>query len=196
MKTYAKTIEDLRLKISYDTDAESPRRWDNLGYFYTLEGSHRSPDGNSSDIYQIMVETSGEAMDTAEHEKLIKSRINKETDEKVLAIYPVIRYEHGNVSYTLGIGKGFDVSNCGFYIVTDKTQKLLGTPKKSFEKVIADELKTYSQWCNGEVYGFTLYDEDGNLDNSSWGYYDIEDIRSVLPHEWDNENLADYFINK
>ena len=57
MKTYKKVIESPRLVIEYDNDAESPRKnQDNLGYFYTKDSNYHSPDGNDSDIYQIMLE--------------------------------------------------------------------------------------------------------------------------------------------
>ena len=194
MKTYTKTTQTIepRLVIRYDSDIESPRKWDNLGYFYSKDGRHISPDGNNTDIYNIMIETGNEAGSQEEHIKLMTKRINKETGEKVLAIYPVVKYEHSSVSYSLGITKGFDYSNNSFYIVTDKTQKLLGTPKKFFEKVISQELKDYTAWANGEVYGYILYDKDGEEIDSCGGFYDIEDIRSSLPEEYKDEKLSDY----
>ena len=197
MKTYKKIteVEKPLLVIKHDQDAESPRQWDNLGYFLTVDRNYRSPDGNASEIYNIMKETGDEATNQDEHIKMMKKRINKETDEKVLAIYPVVKYEHSNVKYSLGTVKGFDYSNNGFYIVTDKTQKLLGTPKKFFEKVISQELKEYTSWANGEVYGFTLYDQDGEIKEDCWGYYNIEDIKESLPDEWKDEDLSEYFIS-
>lgn len=194
MNTYKKTVtsEEPCLVIRYDNDSESPRSWDNLGYFYSKSNKSKSPDGNDSDIYNIMIETGEEARNLTEHMELMTKRINEETSEKVLAIYPVVKYEHSSVNYSLGSKMGFDFSNNGFYIVTDKTRKVLGTPKKSFEKVIAQELKEYTAWVNGEVYSFTLYDMQGNIVDSCSGYYDIEDIRNELPEEYKNERLSDY----
>jgi len=42
------------------------------------------------------------------------------------------------------------------------------------------------------VYRFTLYDEDGGVEDSCCGFYDIEDIRGYLPEEWKNEDLTKY----
>lgn len=204
MKTYDKTIMEPRLKIRHDSDAESPRQWDNLGYFVTKESRHESPDGNRRHpshgdyqpawlVQEIMERTADEAKNADDHKRLIKAELKKE-GENVLVILPVVRHEHGNVSYKLGTAQGFDASNCGFYIVTEKSAKVLGTPKSSFLKVIEQELETYTAWANGEVYGYELYDENGVLENSCWGFYDIEDIKADLPVEWANENLSDYLI--
>lgn len=197
MKTYKKTIitDEPLLKITYDNDCPSPRSDDNLGYFITIERNYRSPDGNTSQIYNIVKETGEEADNQEEHIKLITERINAEKIEKVLRVFPITLYEHTGVSYFLGNRSGFDYSRCGFYIVTDKTAELLGTSQKDFEKVIRQELEMYNQWISGEVYRFILFNNEGEEVDSGGGFYDIEDIKSNLPEEWKDENLQDYLIN-
>lgn len=181
---------------------DSPRNWDNLGYFVTVDRNYDSPDKNET--LQAIVKNSGNvANNQKEHMALIAFAIKKQMDEKVLIIYPVTKYEHGGVSYSLGVKNGFDYSNNGFYIVTDKTAKVLGTPKKSFEKVIEREISAYNKYANGEIYSFVLYDENGEMEDSCGGFYDLDDIRDVLPEDWSEqdakgnyvENLQDYFIS-
>jgi hypothetical protein len=58
--------------------------------------------------------------------------------------------------------------------------------------VIKSELETYTKWANGEVYGFTLYDDKGELEDSCYGFYDIDDIKEHLPAEWKDEDLTAY----
>ena len=208
MKTYKTQVEKLRLVIEYDPDAETPRAWDNIGLFITKEGRYKSPDGNTSELYQIMLETEDEAENTEHHIKLIKARAaeafkqsapkdGNSHDESlhVIDIYPVYRYEHGNVYYKRGTAQGFDYSNCGFYIVT--AQGLSGGTftDEDIKKNIDAELETYSQWCNGEIYQFALYDESGELEDSCGGFYDIEDIREYLPEDWEKEDLTQYLKN-
>ena len=197
MKTYTKTITAThpRLEILHEDSPESPRKWDNLGYFITISNKVVSPDDDNGEIYNIVKNTSDEVSNQEEHMKLIKRDIKNVTGEKVLAIYPVCRHEHSSVSYSLGNTKGFHYSNNSFYIVTDKTAKLIGTPKSKFERVIAQELKTYTAYVNGEVYGFKLYDEDGELVDTCWGFYDIDDIKGALPDEWATEQMRDYLID-
>lgn len=193
MKTITKTITTTnpKLVIEYENDPQSPREWDNLGYFITQDRRYNSPDRNEL-LQAIVKDTSEDATDQNDHIKRIKKAIHEQTNEKVLAIYPIVKYEHSGVSYSLGTKHGFDYLNNGFYIVTDKTAKLLGTPKKSFEKVIAGELETYTKYVNGEVYGYILYNDNGQIEDSVCGFYDIEAIRENLPEEWEDEDLTNY----
>ena len=191
MKNYTTTVEKPLLEIRYDSDLPSPREDDNLGYFITMDRNHFSPDKHPT-LEAIVKETSEEADSQSIHMALIKLRIKEDLNEKVLAIYPVVKYEHGNVSYRRGTQHSFDYSNNGFYIVTDRTAKIVGTPKKLFEKVIDQELETYTKWANGDVYGYTLYSKDGEVEDSCCGFYDIDDIKENLPDEWTDEDLSEY----
>lgn len=194
MKTYTKTIEQPRLVIKHDDSPESPREWDNLGYFITSEQRYMSPDGKKAEGVQSIVESAADDANNSEHHaELITAAIN-EMGETVKAIYLVYRYEHGNVIYRRGTASGFDYSNCGFYIVTDKTADILGTPADRFDAVIDGELETYSAYTNGDVYGFTLYDDNGEHEDSCWGLYDIDDIKEALPDSFKNEDMHDYLV--
>ena len=195
MKTYTKTIEGLRLVIRHDEDAESPREWENLGHFITCESRYNSPDDNE-DLKSLIQNLGDEAESVKDHVKKIKEEMPHNGYGKVLYIYPVYKYEHGGVAYHRGTAHGFDYSNCGFYIVTDKTIPgyLKEAQSDAIEYVIDSELETYTKWVNGEVYEFTLYDEDGNVENSCGGFYDVEDIREYLPDEWKDEDLTQYMV--
>jgi len=195
MKTYTKTIEKTgnRLEITHDESPDSPREWSNLGYFIAIDSNYQSPDENET-LYEIIKETGQLAESQEKHIEEIKKQYEEETDEKVLAIYPVVKYEHSGVNYSLGTKHGFDYSNNGFYIITDKTQKETGTEEKDWEKVIEIELELYNKWANGEVYGFILFDENGEDLDSCGGFYNIEDIREHLSDEWKNEDLDEYIV--
>ena len=195
LKTYTKTIEvtEPRLVIQHDDNAINPRDDDdgNLGYFITVEKNRYSPDKNET--LENIVKTTGDEVESQEdHKNAIMREIEAYTKEKVVAIYPIVRYEHGGVVYKLGTMHGFDYSNCGFYIITDKTQKANGSKKKDFEKVIKAELDMYNKYINGDVYCFILYDNEGDMIDNCGGYYDIETIRESLPKEWSKVNLSDY----
>jgi len=192
MRTITKKVEVPQLQISHDFDSESPREWGNLGYFVTVDSRHNSPD-KDAEIIAIVKNTGDEASSLTDHMELIKTIIATQRGENVLAIYPIAKYDHSGVSYSLGQKAGFDYSNNGFYIVTDKTVEELGTNATDFERVIKDELETYNKWCNGEVYYYTLYDSEGDLITTCGGFYDLEAIREELPEEWKNEDLSKYF---
>ena len=191
MKTITKTITKVepQLQIRHEEDSESPREWSNLGYFITQDRNYYSPDKNEE--LQAVIKAGGEEAESQEdHIKYIKEHYS----EKILAIYPVVKYEHSGVAYSLGTAHGFDYSNNGFYIITEKTQKEVGTAKKDWEKVIKNELEIYNKYCNGEIYRFELYTKDGELEDSCGGFYNIEDIKEYLPKSWKNEDLTEYFI--
>lgn len=191
MKTYTKSVIETkpRLVIEYDDCPMSPREWTNLGYFITIDSNYHSPDKNEE--LEAVIKAGGEyANSLEEHIKYIK----KHFSEKVIAIYPINKYEHSGIVYRLGTAHGWDCSNNGFYVITDKTQKEMGTAKKDFEKVIKGELDIYNQYANGEVYRFYLCDEAGEVVDSCGGIYSIDEIRDMLPDEWKNENLDEYFV--
>lgn len=207
MKTYKKTIEAPRLLIEYDDCAESPRGWDNIGHFFTREKRYNSPDGNTDILYKLMLETAEDAKNADDHIRLMKlnaSTMFKNSEPKdgnshdehlhIIDIFPVYRYEHGGVSYKRGTAQGFDYSTCGFYIVTAQSISGATYTTEDIEKAIDNELETYTQWCNREVYRFVLYDENGEVSDSCGGFYDIEDIRDLLPEDLKNERLDEYMV--
>lgn len=192
-KTFTKKVvtEEPKLVISYDPGSTSPREDSNLGYFLTKDRSMNSPD-SYPEIENIIADTGDYASSQEEHMEMIKKQVEQVLDEKVLAIYPICKYEHSGVSYSLGEHHGFDYSNNGFYIITEKSQKEMGTTEEKWEKVIQDEIGIYNKYVNGEVYSFTLYDDDGEMVDSCCGFYSLEDIKEHLPEEWKDEDLNDY----
>jgi len=209
MKTYNKTIRTPRLVIKYDEYAESPRKDDGkIGHFFTKESRHKSPDGNAHALYQIMAETADDARNQVHHIELMKARAvadfkesapkngnNHDEELHIIEIYPVYRIEHGSAVYKRGTAGGFDYSNCGFYIVTAESISGRTETTESIAKAIDAELAEYTQWVNGEVYRFTLYDENGEEEEAVSGFYELEDIREYLPEDWKDEQLENYLIN-
>lgn len=192
-KTYKKTIIENRLKISYDLDAESPRNDSNLGYFITVDRKYNSPDNNPI-LEQIIKETGDYANNQEEHISLIKKEFEDKTNEKILAIYPVCKFEHSLIHYIIGTLKGFDCSNNGFYIVTEKTSEEIGAKKEDFEEIIKQELEAYNNWINGTFYKFILLDENGEFEDGCGGFEDLESIREYLPEIYKNDELTQYII--
>jgi len=198
MKTYKKTTTttENRLEISQDYEPMNTREDDNLGYFITSDRNYNSPDRNE-ELERIVKEMGDIAKDQKDHIKLIKEEIEGTSDEKVLKIYPITKYEHSGVAYSLGNLRGFDYSANGFYIITQNSADNIGLEKtpKNWEKVIEGELELYNKYINGDYYQFFLYDKDGEMIDNCSNIAEIEDIRDYLPEEWKDEDLIDYLIN-
>lgn len=179
-----------RLTIDYCEEVGSPREWSSCGYFITVDKKYHSPDQNET-LEAIVQDTGEEATSQEDHIKLIKKEIKGQLGEKVLKIWPVVKYEHSGVSYSLGTVHGFDYSNNGFYIITDKSIEDTGTAKKDWERIVKGEIAKYNQWINGEVYWYKLEEKEaddicptcGHNLGGEWeeidsccGYYKIDDI--------------------
>lgn len=193
MKKYTKETTHNKLEITYDMFPDNPREWDNLGYFVTNSKKYASPDGEDNDAYDAMMEAcENGAHDAKEHAKKIAS-IMEAKGHDVIDVYQVSKYEHGLVSYSLGVRHGWDSGVTGFYVVTEETRNVLGTPDDLIEEVIKQELETYTKYANGQVYSFILYSDDGEVGDSCGGFYSLEDIRDHLPEDWADEDLSEYF---
>jgi len=203
-KTYTKTTisEKPLLEIEHDSEPISPREDSNFGYFITVDRDYHSPDKHP-ELESIVKRTGDQASDQADHMRLITEWIEERQEGlgtgSVIKIYPVVKYEHSGVSYSLGSTSGFDYSNNGFYIVVAKTFAELvadnGMQDPELEDAIKAEIELYNKYVNGEIYRFTLYDDKGEAVDSCSGFYDIEDIRENLPKEWKKEDLTEYVID-
>lgn len=196
MKTFKKVevTEGNRLEIRNQEYPNSPRDDSNLGYFITVDRNYMSPDNH--EYFNMVIKATGEeASNQEEHIKLIKERGAELVDDKILAVYPITKYEHSGVAYYLGNKHGFDYSNNGFYIVTEKTAEDIGLKKEDFETCIENELEMYNAYANGSVYEFELFDEKGESVDSCGGFYNIDSVKEQLSDEWNDEDMNDYYIN-
>ena len=59
--------------------------------------------------------------------------------------------------------------------------------KQKIYEVIQGEVNTYNQYLSGDVYGYKVFDKDGEELDSCWGYYGmeyvVEEAKSVVDYE-------------
>jgi hypothetical protein len=164
----------IKLELSYDPDPQDPLEF---GYWKHISFSTRH--NNYEDPYKHLREDVPEAKEIGLRRKL-----------DVGTAFLLSYYEHGLCKWSLK-GEG---PQCRFD--TAQTAGLLmylGNPKdmpKTYEaraKIARIVLEAYTNWCNGQVYGFTLYDGEEEID-SCYGYYDTAEIMdAVMPHTKDKE---------
>ena len=172
------------LKIKYDEFTDSPRSWDNLG---TICVSNRCE----------YCENEYEDTDTLTWYK--ESDDLKTLERRGYIVLPLSYYDHSGVSiYIGGRCDAWDSGRLGWYIVSkEKVRKEYGVKRispKLLEKVktiLESEVKTFNHYINGEVYEFTLYHNDEEVDSCSGFYEDdneyngfIRDMYEYLPKEF------------
>lgn len=157
--------EGFTVVIRYDQDTESPREWDNLGTFlFARDHRRHAPDGEDNTFDPDYV-SPGERF--AELEK----------DARI--ILPVFCHEHSGIAYsTRGFADPWDSGQVGWiYATADQIREVFmckrisADVEKRATECLRQEVETYSQWANGECYGYTIEREDGEeIDASCWGF--------------------------
>ena len=168
--------------IYYDTHAESPREInDNLG---TLIAFHSRFDLSDNDYWQ--------------KEELI----NHVEQNDVLAL-PVYFYEHGGISLsTSEFSCKWDSGQVGYIFVSyeDIIKEYGKLDIQTAIKVLKGEVEEYSQYVNGEVYGYLIYNKEEQYDcpdsiYSCWGFigdkYIKEEVNQILKKLEENKNEND-----
>ncbi len=170
--TYTKRNQ--KLEIFQDEDPMSPRtNIDNLGTIITKEN-------NRYTLGDIQVQD-----------------IDKELKEHDIGlILPVYMLDHSVLLLsTRDFNDKWDSGQCGFIFVTKEkikkeySAKRLG--KKILEKVksvLESEIKIYSSYVNGDVYGYKITEQKNNetIDiDSCWGFYD--DFDQIFDHIGDKK---------
>jgi len=170
----------LTIEIHPDECGESPREWDNAGKLVIYEGRNHIG----------VNELGGTFFPTQDYSGW------DELDKAVMACYPgceilpVFRYEHSGVAYnTTGFSAydshGWDWGRVGFILCEHRTmieewgkKRATRTVREKARKCMNAEVETYSQWANGEIFGYIIKDENGNdmddLSDSCWGFYGID----------------------
>lgn len=190
-----KTIEykGYTTKIYPDHINESPREWDNLCEFHCWhrEINLGDKDYNYNDDNK---ENLNEVLKIAHRQRDI--------------VLPLYIYQHSGVYlslmsfYNQGLPQGhayFDSCQIGFVIIRRKkimeefapAQKILTVvAKKRAIKVAEGEVKTYTQYLNGDVYGYMITNTTGEDVESCWGFYGIEDCMQEA------KSIVDYAVKQ
>jgi len=157
------TKEGLTLNIETDDNVESPRReFENIGRII-LFGKHKhlGDDHNFSDP--------DEFRDNDEYKKAV-------------VVLPVFLYEHSGITIsTKPFSCPWDSGQVGWivvskekvregYMVKNITKKTLALANKCLE----GEIETLDQYLQGDVYGYSIEDEEEEVLESCWGFYGLD----------------------
>lgn len=112
----------------------------------------------------------------SDHSYSSPKELHEDIGEKALFL-PVFMYEHsGQTVNTTGFSCPWDSGQVGEIYVTFaaiKSEYGEVTPEtvEKARKILVAEIETLAQWLEGNVYGLSIEDEEGNVVDSFWGYY-------------------------
>jgi len=173
------------IKIQYDEFCDMHPRTDcdNLGSMVMFHKRYNLP--NEGDYNKNDYNSWGE---------LKKAIIRKEDPAIIL---PVYMYDHSGVALKVGSFQGllpqghteFDSGQVGFIFISKaKARKeyswkqITKTRREQLEKYLTGEVEIYSQFLNGDVFGYTVLNEEGEEIEADGGssYYGYDHEKSGL----------------
>lgn len=173
----------LKVKIFQDEDPESPRTWDNMG---TMICSHRN--------YNL----GDEQFDSDDFDGWDDLKMHLLNERGAGWVLPLYLYDHSGLKlYTEGNTttmhhQEWDSGQVGFIFVTqEKLEEEYGVVGDSeIEKaieVMKAEVQTYSQYLEGDIYGYTITNpRTGEEVDSLWGMYGIDYAKEEANEVADN----------
>ena len=182
-----------QLIVTVDCDEwfESPRDdRDNLGTLYTWEDGYFSPDRqNFSDGLEFLVSIIGEELIEKIYNQYndtgsLMDDITKRLDKLGYILYPVSKYEHSGVIYSIGVSGGWHSGDtivgvifaekkkiCEWFNTKKVTQKVREKVVQNFES----ELEIYTDYANGYgMYCVEIEEFSGEQVEIVGGYYKPE----------------------
>lgn len=104
-------------------------------------------------------------------------------------VFPLSYFEHGNCVWSIkGSGPQCQWDNTEFAGVAVWEEPASNMGAKDYQtraKDLSRFLEEYTKWCNGECYGWTVLDDNGQIIDSCGGYigqdYILEEIRREYP---------------
>ena len=183
----------VQAELVYDQHATTPREWDNLGTILIAPSKAHWVAGSDS-----VIDTSIPLGNTpyVHWENLRREQLKLKKSDIAIA-YPITKYEHGNISLSLGYKSGWDYGVVGFvYVTKAQVREWYGVnriTKSIIERAktcIQSELDTLTSWLNGDCYGWQIKEyalTDDDLDweevgmlEGCWGYFDKEQAQDAM----------------
>jgi hypothetical protein len=155
----------LTVTIKQDTDQENPREWDNFGTMVCFHNRYRLGDDH------------GLTLDAARE---------LEQRDDIISL-PLYLYDHSGITIkTTPFHCPWDSGKVGFiYITKQDARNLFNTKRitKKFKENLLDilrkEVAVYDNYLNGEVYQFTVEDEQGNIVDSCGGFFGGSGLQEI-----------------
>ena len=178
-----------KLGIEYCEWAESPREWDNLTKCIFF-GNYRHLGDKHDFDFDFEFDSREDFIDRG------ADIIKKEFDAVLVKAVHVYQHSGTSIStdYSYPYTCSWDSGTIGFVIITKAdlrneynwkliTQKRLDSVMDTINKVMDSEIDELDKYISGEVYAFSIQDENGDTEDSCSGFYG-SDIKTngILEH--------------
>jgi hypothetical protein len=164
-----------KLRVVQDSNGDSPRNWDNLG---TMVCFHNRYDLGDKHSYN--------ADDYSGWEEMEKTILKQEGRGTI--ILPLYLYDHSGISMrTSAFSCRWDSGQVGFIVANGKevlsefggkivTKKL----RERIGGILEGEVETYTQYLEGDIYGYVIEDEEGEHIDSCYGFYGTDFVTNGM----------------
>ncbi len=171
--------EGVTLTMMHDENAESPRGWDCFGKMVCWHRSYNLGDKHEFKTPEDFQEWWKE---------------NGKSGE----LLPLYLYDHSEITMRTGsFSDPWDSGQIGWIYATAETirkeysKRITKAVREKVRKLLNAEVETYDMFLTGDVWGYTIKDEDGNRLDSCWGFYGRkyaeEEALSMLKYHQINE---------
>jgi hypothetical protein len=118
-----------------------------------------------------------------EHKYSVK-QAKKIANSKKYIVLPVYLYDHSGLTInTTGFPCPWDSGHVGWiWAKREEIRSKLGWKaiskkrKNKIETILNAEIELYDRWIGAEMYGYCIYDQDGVMLGSCWGFYDMDEM--------------------
>lgn len=149
--------KDFDIEIYQDTDPMNPRDDDNLGTMACVHNRYRLGDYRNN--------------------SMCVQELNDYVKRKDVIFLPLYLYDHSGITMnTTGFSCPWDSGQVGYiYVTYEKIREYLNckhiTKKKigQVEKILKNEVEVYNDYIMGNVYGYVVKRNGGEID-SCWGF--------------------------
>jgi len=194
--------KNFKIDIVIDDSPESPREWENIGKIATFRKDYGFSDTYGEDVLEELLSDVGVNLDTDYFERLdeddAKNFIEKKIEENYI-ILDLYKYEHGCfLLNTDGFSCRWDSCQIGYVYVSKEEAKEKFLWKKiskkrvsQIEEHLKSEVSVLSNYVNGEVYGYSVAQDD-EIIASCFGFYGSDHEESGLLENAKDE--IDFYI--
>jgi len=127
----------------------------------------------------------------SDNQDFTKEELLEHIQKEGILSLPVYMYEHSGIALrTTPFNCKWDSGQIGYIFVSLEDIEKEGWTKNQAEKCLVSEIEEYSQYCNGEVYGYQIYNKkdcescSDDID-SCWGYIGYEWVQEAVKDQLD-----------